>query len=145
MKKFVLLDLQNTDVRDEYEGEFLENSTYCFTSTKNPENSIEVVLIEKDKASFVRHTPEFCLSGTLKKNNVVNLDLVTKGFDFKGSLPVLVREVKVDFPNEILLRYQMLDDKKLERQLPLTIKQEAPADVLNGNLLGLYISSSILR
>ena len=79
MKKFVLLDLQNTDVRDEYEGEFLENSTYRFTSTKNPENSIEVVLIEKDKASFVRHTPEFCLSGTLKKNNVVNLDLVTKG------------------------------------------------------------------
>lgn len=113
MKKFVLLDLQNTDVRDEYEGEFLENSTYRFTSTKNPENSIEVVLIEKDKASFVRHTPEFCLSGTLKKNNVVNLDLVTKGFDFKGSLPVLVREVKVDFPNEILLRYQMLDDKNV--------------------------------
>ena len=100
MKKFVLLDLQNTDVRDEYEGEFLENSTYRFTSTKNPE-------------SFVRHTPEFCLSGTLKKNNVVNLDLVTKGFDFKGSLPVLVREVKVDFPNEILLRYQMLDDKNV--------------------------------
>lgn len=113
MKKFVLLDLQNTDVRDEYEGEFLENSTYRFTSTKNPENSIEVVLIEKDKASFVRHTPEFCLSGTLKKNNVVNLDLVTKGFDFKGSLPVLVREVKVDFPNEILLRYQMLGDKNV--------------------------------
>ncbi len=113
MKKFVLLDLQNTDVRDEYEGEFLENSTYRFTSTKNPENSIEVVLIEKDKASFVRHTPEFCLSGTLKKNNVANLDLVTKGFDFKGSLPVLVREVKVDFPNEILLRYQMLDDKNV--------------------------------
>lgn len=66
-EKFVLLDLQNTDVRDEYEGEFLENSTYRFTSTKNPENSIEVVLIEKDKASFVRHTPEFCLSGTLKR------------------------------------------------------------------------------
>lgn len=112
MKRYKLIDL-SSNVITNYIGKEVSPLRYFFTDENGSETAIEVTDLKNGKMLLLRKADNIILRGELEVNRVAELHIDMVDNSFSGSLPVLVRELTNNFPHEIKICYQILDEKNV--------------------------------
>lgn len=111
MQLFKLIDLQS-NIANDYEG-FHRDNDFWFVSTDDPADTLFLTEESDGAVLFKRVTKDIAIDGILRVNRICSLGIILKEQQLSGSMPVLVRVLKINFPDEIRITYHMLDEKNV--------------------------------
>lgn len=113
MKEFYFTYGSESEVPVIYLGQYNELSkTYAFIK-KDDNNDAVSFKILNDGVHLSRQGNGMVLQADLYVNRVCSISLTLNNENLKGELPVLVRKIDINYPRELDIVYQILDEKNI--------------------------------
>lgn len=113
MKEFYFTYGSESEVPVIYLGQYNELSkTYSFIK-KDDNNDAVSFKILNDGVHLSRQGNGMVLQADLYVNRVCSISLTLNNENLKGELPVLVRKIDINYPRELDIVYQILDEKNI--------------------------------
>lgn len=113
MKEFYFTYGSESEVPVIYLGQYNELSkTYAFIK-KDDNNDAVSFKILNDGVHLSRQGNGMVLQADLYVNRVCSISLTMNNENLKGELPVLVRKIDINYPRELNIVYQILDEKNI--------------------------------
>lgn len=113
MKEFYFTYGSESEVPVIYLGQYNETSkTYAFIKKDDNKDAVSFKLIN-DGVHLSRQGNGMVLQAALYENRVCSISLTLNNENLKGELPVLVRKINIDYPRELNIVYQILDEKNI--------------------------------
>lgn len=113
MKEFYFTYGSESEVPVIYLGQYNELSkTYSFIKKDDNNDAVSFKIIN-DGVHLSRQGNGMVLQADLYVNRVCSISLTLNNENLKGELPVLVRKIDINYPRELDIVYQILDEKNI--------------------------------
>lgn len=84
-----------------------------FSAVDNSEETVEITRLSEGGVHLRRQTADLTIEGDMFENRLSYLTVGLKSPATSGEFPILVRQIKIDYPRSVRLVYQLLGDKNV--------------------------------